>query len=295
MTATASAPAASSARKAEKRLAAASARSPVDAEVDIAPACSAHGPEGQQRFALAHLAGLEPEAGRRRVVPRQHARRGGLPRLALGQRDPTGPARVRCSRARGRPSRKTTGSAPVTSTTVDSSPIGAGPPSRIMATRSPKSASTCAAVVGLTWPERLALGAATGRPAARSSACATGCAGHAQCDGVEPRGRQLCHRTTILLGHHERQRARPERGCQLPAGIGEAAEPGGGIRIRHVHDQRIEVRPSLGGKDRRDRPAIGRVRPEPVHGLGRERDEGAVAQRRASGRNRLACCLENRH
>ena len=41
----------------------------------------------------------------------------------------------------------------------------------------PSAAATCAAVVGLTWPERLAEGAAIGRPAARNSACATGCAG----------------------------------------------------------------------------------------------------------------------
>ena len=37
-----------------------------------------------------------------------------------------------------------------------------GPPSRIMAGTSPSSAATCAAVVGLTRPERLALGAAMG-------------------------------------------------------------------------------------------------------------------------------------
>ena len=75
------------------------------------------------------------------------------------------------------PRRRITGSSPVTSTTVDSSPIGAGPPSRMIATLAPRSASTCAAVVGLTCPERLALGAAIGRSAARSSAWATGCAG----------------------------------------------------------------------------------------------------------------------
>ena len=56
-------------------------------------------------------------------------------------------------------------------------PTGHGPPSRISATLSPSSAATCAAVVGLTRPERLADGAAIGRPAARSSVCATGCAG----------------------------------------------------------------------------------------------------------------------
>src|SRR5207344_3338368 len=50
--------------------------------------------------------------------------------------------------------------------TVDSSPSVHGPPSRIMAGRRPSSASTWAAVVGLTRPERLALGAAMGSLAA---------------------------------------------------------------------------------------------------------------------------------
>ena len=46
-----------------------------------------------------------------------------------------------------------------------------------MAGRSPSSAATCAAVVGLTRPERLALGAAMGSADAARRAWATGCAG----------------------------------------------------------------------------------------------------------------------
>ena len=67
---------------------------------------------------------------------------------------------------------------------VDSMPTGQAPPSRISScssSRSENSSATCAAVVGLTRPKRLALGAATPitpcRPAAFSSACATGCDG----------------------------------------------------------------------------------------------------------------------
>ena len=49
--------------------------------------------------------------------------------------------------------------------TVDSMPTVVRPPSSIIATRSPRASRTCCAVVGDNSPNRLALGAATGRPA----------------------------------------------------------------------------------------------------------------------------------
>ncbi len=61
--------------------------------------------------------------------------------------------------------------------TVDSRPIGQGPASRISSTRPFSSSATSAAVVGLTAPARLALGAAIGTPAASISARETGWAG----------------------------------------------------------------------------------------------------------------------
>jgi len=45
---------------------------------------------------------------------------------------------------------------------VDSTPTGAGPPSTMSSIRPPRSAATCSARVGETWPERLADGATTG-------------------------------------------------------------------------------------------------------------------------------------
>ena len=57
---------------------------------------------------------------------------------------------------------------------VDSSPIGVGPPSTISSMRPRRSASTCCAVVGETWPERFADGATTGRPNAARMSRATG-------------------------------------------------------------------------------------------------------------------------
>ena len=83
------------------------------------------------------------------------------------------------------PGRSSTGVPRVQSMMVDSMPSSHAPPSRTMRS-APNSPSTWAAVVGLTRPNRFALGAAmphtAGRPAevsrnARSMACAAGWAG----------------------------------------------------------------------------------------------------------------------
>ena len=57
---------------------------------------------------------------------------------------------------------------------VDSTPSGAGPPSMMRSMRPRKSASTCAAVVGETCPERLAEGATIGPPKLVRMSRATG-------------------------------------------------------------------------------------------------------------------------
>ena len=72
------------------------------------------------------------------------------------------------------PGRKMTGTLPSASTTVDSSPIAQGPPSSTRGMRPPRSSSTCLARVGLGRPERLALGAARGKPQRAISAWAVG-------------------------------------------------------------------------------------------------------------------------
>ena len=59
-------------------------------------------------------------------------------------------------------------------TIVDSTPMGQGPPSRIMSTTAPRSATTSRAVVGLSRPDRLAEGATIGRPARRNRSSARG-------------------------------------------------------------------------------------------------------------------------
>ena len=56
-------------------------------------------------------------------------------------------------------------------------PHRVGPPSSTTSTAPPSPATTCSARVGLSWPNRFALGAATGTPAAAISARADGSSG----------------------------------------------------------------------------------------------------------------------
>ena len=69
--------------------------------------------------------------------------------------------------------RRTAGGSAERSSMVDSRPTGQGPPSRMTSIRPPRSSNTWPAIVGLGRPLRLALGAATGTPAASISAWAT--------------------------------------------------------------------------------------------------------------------------
>src|SRR5438128_1546727 len=69
-----------------------------------------------------------------------------------------------------KPGRRSRGGVVVRSRTVDSIPPGAGPPSRSRSMRPSRPRRTCSARVGESAVERLALGAATGTPAARINA-----------------------------------------------------------------------------------------------------------------------------
>ena len=53
-----------------------------------------------------------------------------------------------------------------------------------------------------------------------------------------------------------------------------------------MHDQRVEARPALGGEDRGDGTLVRRIAAEPIHGLGRERDEPPGAQQRGGAGDR---------
>ena len=138
-----------------------------------------------------------------------------------------------------------------------------------------RSASTCAAVVGETWPERLADGATTGLPNARRMLARHRMVRHPHRDAVETGGRKVGDRAAVALRQHQRQRSRPERGGKPLGGVVETRQRARRRQIGDVRDQRIERRPALGGVEPRDRLAVGRVGAEPVDRLGRERDQPA--------------------
>ena len=75
------------------------------------------------------------------------------------------------------PGRRTVAISPVRSTTVDSIPTSHAPPSRINGIWPLSCSATCCARVGETRFERLALGAARGKPHRVSTSRIKGCAG----------------------------------------------------------------------------------------------------------------------
>ena len=75
------------------------------------------------------------------------------------------------------PGRRIRGGSVVQSTTVDSMPRPQGPPSRMRSMRLPRPSSTWPAVVGESCIERLALGAASGRPSVAISRRVSLCSG----------------------------------------------------------------------------------------------------------------------
>ena len=179
--------------------------------------------------------------------------------------------------------------------TVDSRPYAVGPPSRISAMPSPKSAYTCAARVGLRRPERLAEGAASGRSAARSSACATGWSGTRMATLSRPALTSSDSFEPARRRKHQGQRTGPER---FGEALRERRHLGvlAGLRgVRYVHDQRVEAGAPLGREDRRHRAPVGGIAAEPIDGLGREGDKAALPQQRRRGRDSFLRCLHNGH
>ena len=193
------------------------------------------------------------------------------------------------------PGRSRVGVAVVRSSTVDSRPTGHGPPSRISGTRSPSDSATCSARVGLTAPLRLAEGAAIGRPAARISACATGCAGARIATVSSPAvassaiGESLARGSTSVSGPGQK------RAASLSAVSFQRTKRLRLAGIEHVADQRIELRPALGLEDRRDRALVGGVAAQAVDRLGREGDELALAQQPRRLGDRLRRRLGDAH
>ena len=58
----------------------------------------------------------------------------------------------------------------------------------------------------------------------------------------------------------------------------EDGQPLGSGEIANMHDERVEARPGLGSEYSGDGMVVCRIAAEPIHGLGRERDEPPGAQ-----------------
>ena len=162
---------------------------------------------------------------------------------------------------------------------VDSTPTRVGPPSMMRSMRPPRSASTCCAVVGETWPERFAEGATTGLAEGAQAARAPPddraraprwC--RAPPSQARRPGNQASCGSTSVSGPGQNASA------SRAAAASKRARRRAAARIRNMRDQRIEGRPALGRIEPRHRRAVRRVRAEPVDGLGREGDQTARRQ-----------------
>ncbi len=165
---------------------------------------------------------------------------------------------------------------------VDSTPTSTGPPSTIRSIRPARSLCTCAAVVGETCPDRLAEGATTGPPNARRMSRATAWAGTRIATVSSPAvarsatGQSFVFGSTSVSGPGQNACASARR---LRV---EAGNPHRCLDIPDMGDQRIERGPALGRIEMRDRGGIGGVGAEAIDGLGRERDQPALARTRAA-------------
>ncbi len=143
------------------RLAAASFKSPAAPQVAHDLRSIRHiAPERQQPFIAA-----KPRA--RRAAAARGAHNGSAARPGEAWEStalPSGPVSASISARATAPGRSSTARSPSKPITVDSRPNTVAPPSRIISTPFPRLSATCAAAVGLTRPEALALGAAMGRP-----------------------------------------------------------------------------------------------------------------------------------
>ena len=217
-------------------------------------------------------------------MPGRERRRVGTP-FARGSA--SGMPSTRSISARGRPPGRSSVGRRDRRRWSNSSRHWVGPPSRMRSMRPPRSASTCAAVVGETWPDRLADGATTGRPSAGEQIA---------------RDRMRRARAPRWCRGRRSRDPRPgsPRASAAPASAGPARTPrraalrrGRKRRERGARAARsatwaisgLNARPALRRIEPRDRRAVGGVGAEPVDGLGRERHQAAVRQH-ARGRPR---------
>ena len=161
---------------------------------------------------------------------------------------------------------------------VDSTPTCVGPPSMMRSIRPPRSSSTCCAVVGETWPERLAEGATTGRPSLRMMSRATSWLGTRT--AMLSRPAVASSATAQPARFFSTSVSGPGQNCAASrlAACVEHREPFGGQEVGNMGDQRIERRPALGLIEPCHRGGVGGVGAEAVDRLGRKRDQPAGGQ-----------------
>ena len=273
-TAIAPAPLASSARSITKRLAAASVQ--VTAAGQVQAALTMMRTKAEKHFAGLRRARIHAQARTRRVV---RTRVGpALRYVRAGSVDSSSTTVSKASRLTppGRNSR--TASPGNTATMVDSRPTCAGPASSIRPDCSPSSASTSCAVVGLMRPERLAEGAASGRPKARISFERHRMTRHAQRNGLQSGTRKFTDLVAGATGSTSVSGPGQKRSARRCARSSSTASLRRHVKAGYMCDQRIELRASFRRIDAGNGQVTARVCSEPVDRLGRQTDEPGTAQ-----------------
>ncbi len=111
--------------------------------------------------------------------------------------------------------------------------------------------------------------------------------GTTQGERLEPGARQQAHPAARRDRRDDGQRPRPERLGQLACEGVERALARRGLGVGDMGNQRIELRSTFGGVDRRDGAVVGRVGGEAIDRLGRHCDQPASAQAGRSFGDRL--------
>ena len=273
--------AASAARRAANRLAAASHKSPVGLRLKT----SAPAPPVQRQEGLAGVGRGDVQAQRRlrRIVPREAARRAARIGLRRGERTDDGFDLRPRHRAGAEQSRR---------------PIEQGDDGRLKADgaraavegeRRPPPVSTraSATIVGLGRPDRFADGATTGRPKRCSTARASGCAGARTATVSRPARARSQMAAGSESGATMVSAPGPERLRELDRARVEAGEAPRGGQVLDMGDQGIEARTPLGLEQARDGDRIGGVGGETIDRLGGQDDELARQSARAAASTSL--------
>ena len=284
MTAMAAAPAASSARRCENRLAAASMRSPRFREIEhgLAAGPGRARAEGEQRFAGAHLGRVEPQSRLRRIVRGEQAGRepGLVRRCGAASAGASASAPSACSiAARGRPPGRSSTGEPRQATMVEFDADRRRP--------AVDDQVDAAAQIGehMGGGGRRDVAGAVGRgrhhraAECRQDGARNRMVGHAHADGIEAGGRKLGDRTVRRLSATPASAAPARSADRRSAAASNRASRRAPATSPTCAISGLNAGAALGGKEARDRLAVGGIGAEPIDGLGWKRDEPAGSKR----------------